>query len=309
MTFYFVVKSGKHLVLADILRCVYHALLFLVFTHFVIYIVNATKLERPRSTLYEAAAIAMLLTVVGVDVWTTVQSGGITVTESGMTFRGRNIFLLWIFRVCGDHRAAHPGAQPPVQAGDAGLFGAMAISFTVLLIQGLFGQTSFTVSTFMYPVVAMFYIMHSNPYDAVLGAIDSGALNNYVHYHYEKRKDFLLMKSKISDLRAQGIKIYLDDFGTGYSNMERIMELPFDIIKFDRYLVIASGENPRSEKLVESLASMFASLDYSVLYEGVESESDEKMCREMRASYLQGYKYSRPIPIENLEAYFEKVVA
>ena len=67
MTFYFVVKSGKHLVLADILRCVYHALLFLVFTHFVIYIINATKLERPRSTLYEAAAIAVLLTVVA---WT-----------------------------------------------------------------------------------------------------------------------------------------------------------------------------------------------------------------------------------------------
>ncbi len=118
--------------------------------------------------------------------------------------------------------------------------------------------------------------------------------------------DFLLMKSKISDLRAQGIKIYLDDFGTGYSNMERIMELLFDIIKFDRSLVIASGENPRSEKLVESLASMFASLDYSVLYEGVESESDEKLCRDMGASYLQGYKYSRPIPIEKLESYFEK---
>lgn len=48
--------------------------------------------------------------------------------------------------------------------------------------------------------------------------------------------DFMLMKEKIEQLRRQGIQFYLDDFGTGYSNMERIMELPFDIIKFDRSL-------------------------------------------------------------------------
>ena len=118
--------------------------------------------------------------------------------------------------------------------------------------------------------------------------------------------DFILMKNKISELRGQGIKIYLDDFGTGYSNMERIMALPFDIIKFDRSLVQASGSSERSEKLVEGLAGMFSELQYSVLYEGVESESDEKLCSEMYASYLQGYRYSRPIPAEKLAEYFEK---
>ena len=118
--------------------------------------------------------------------------------------------------------------------------------------------------------------------------------------------DFILMKSKITELQEQGIKIYLDDFGTGYTNMERIMELPFDIIKFDRSMVLASGASQRSEKLVEGLAGMFAELQYSVLYEGVENESDEKMCSGMFASYLQGYKYSRPIPLDRLTEYFEK---
>ena len=118
--------------------------------------------------------------------------------------------------------------------------------------------------------------------------------------------DFTLMKSKISELREQGIMIYLDDFGTGYTNMERIMELPFDIIKFDRSMVLASGSSERSEKLVEGLAGMFSELHYSVLYEGVENESDEKMCSGMFASYLQGYKYSRPIPLDQLTDYFEK---
>ena len=118
--------------------------------------------------------------------------------------------------------------------------------------------------------------------------------------------DFMLMKNKISELRQRGIKFYLDDFGTGYSNMERIMELPFDIIKFDRSMVIACGINERSKKIVLSLASMLAEMNYAVLFEGVENNSDEQMCAGMSASYLQGYKYSKPVPIERLEYYLEQ---
>ncbi len=118
--------------------------------------------------------------------------------------------------------------------------------------------------------------------------------------------DFVVVKDKINELRERGIRIYLDDFGTGYSNMERILELPFDIIKFDKSLVVASEGNERSEKMVGSLANMFASLEFSVLYEGVETDGDEKRCTDMCASYLQGYKYSRPIPISELRNYFVK---
>ena len=121
--------------------------------------------------------------------------------------------------------------------------------------------------------------------------------------------DFLIAKDKINELREKGIKFYLDDFGTGYSNMERIMELPFDIIKFDRSLVIASGADERSGRIVENLAHMFKDMEYSVLYEGVEDDVDEERCREMSAAYLQGYKYSRPVPIERLQYFFEHKAA
>ena len=57
---------------------------------------------------------------------------------------------------------------------------------------------------------------------------------------------------------------------------------------------------------VESLAKMFSDMDYSVLYEGVEQDEEEKMCMEMEASYLQGFKYSKPIPIETLGTYLDK---
>ncbi|MBQ8094258.1 MAG: EAL domain-containing protein, partial [Clostridia bacterium] len=118
--------------------------------------------------------------------------------------------------------------------------------------------------------------------------------------------DFLMMKNRIEELRSLGIKFYLDDFGTGYSNMERIMELPFDIIKFDRSMVLASDASEKSRKIVVGLADIFSEMHYSVLFEGVEGPAEEEMCIGMRASYLQGYKYSRPIPIEQLTQFFEK---
>ena len=120
--------------------------------------------------------------------------------------------------------------------------------------------------------------------------------------------DFMNLKNKIEMLKGDGIKFYLDDFGTGYSNMERIMNLPFDIIKFDRSLVIASQSDKRSEEIVGKLAAIFADLHYTVLYEGIEDEDDETRCINMHASYLQGYKYSKPIPIEDLRKFFSKAV-
>lgn len=122
----------------------------------------------------------------------------------------------------------------------------------------------------------------------------------------QSESDFMIIKSMIEELKDAGIKFYLDDFGTGYSNMERIMNLPFDIIKFDRSLVIACQDDKRSEEIVGRLAGMFADLHYAVLYEGIEDEKDEKRCINMSASYLQGYKYSKPIPIEELRNFFSK---
>ena len=115
--------------------------------------------------------------------------------------------------------------------------------------------------------------------------------------------DYQVMKEKLELLHSKGIQFYLDDFGVGYSNMERIMKLPFDIIKFDRSLVIACAADERSEQIVGNMATMFKNMGYAVLYEGVESDEDEQRCREMSATYLQGYKYSQPVPIEELRDY------
>ena len=122
----------------------------------------------------------------------------------------------------------------------------------------------------------------------------------------QSEEDFLVLKERIEVLHEEGIQFYLDDFGTGYSNMERILELPFDIIKFDRSMVIASGQDERSERIVENLARMFSDFNYHVLYEGIENIDDESRCLGMSATYLQGFKYSKPIPIGQFREFLDK---
>ncbi len=138
--------------------------------------------------------------------------------------------------------------------------------------------------------------------------------DNEVSPHYiaieitetQDETDFHILKTKMNTLKEAGIKFYLDDFGTGYSNYERIIELPFDIIKFDRSLVMACSFNDKSELMVKNLSELFSNMSFSVLFEGVETNKDINRCIDMNGDYLQGYYYSEPIPIENLGKFLTK---
>lgn len=123
----------------------------------------------------------------------------------------------------------------------------------------------------------------------------------------KNEKDFLMMKKVIERLQELDIKFYLDDFGTGYSNFERIIGLPIDIIKFDRSLTILASKNDESKFMVGSFSEIFKKADYQILFEGVEDEHDEMQCIDMNAQYLQGYRYSKPIPMEQLKGFLSKI--
>ena len=113
-------------------------------------------------------------------------------------------------------------------------------------------------------------------------------------------QDFEMVKTIMANLHKLGVKFYLDDFGTGYSSFERIIGLPIDIIKFDRSLTIMAGKDEGSRYLVGSFSDIFKKSGYQILFEGVEDDNDERICLEMNALFLQGYKYSKPVPIERL---------
>lgn len=118
----------------------------------------------------------------------------------------------------------------------------------------------------------------------------------------ESRNDteFNLLKEAVEKLQSLGCTVYLDDFGTGYSNFDRVLGLGMDVIKFDRSLLLLADHSQNGKYVIESFSETFDKLGFKVLYEGVETDVQEKLCIASNADYLQGYKYSKPIPIERL---------
>lgn len=137
---------------------------------------------------------------------------------------------------------------------------------------------------------------HHIPYDKV--AIELTESTN--------DEDYQLLYDKIHELKDYGIHFYLDDFGTGYSNLGRILSLELDIIKFDRSLLISANEDQNIKYTLKHFSQAFEDMDYKILFEGVENEEDEQLCRGCHADYLQGYKFSRPIPIAQLREFLDR---
>lgn len=118
--------------------------------------------------------------------------------------------------------------------------------------------------------------------------------------------DFEKVLGNMKKLSNYNIKFYLDDYGTGYSNFERLIKLPFHIVKFDKSLLGSMKKSDSSRYMVTNMSRIFKDIGYSILFEGVEDADDENVCSNLGFDYLQGYKYSKPVAIEDLECFWKK---
>jgi len=99
------------------------------------------------------------------------------------------------------------------------------------------------------------------------------------------------IKDKIEFLKTLGIAFYMDDFGTGFSNFRRMLELPFDVIKFDATLIDDPKHNKENKVIVKHFSEAFKQMGYSIQFEGIETKEQEAMSLNNYADYLQGYRY------------------
>ncbi len=104
------------------------------------------------------------------------------------------------------------------------------------------------------------------------------------------------IKDKMLSLKELGIKFYLDDFGTGFSNFASVIELPFDVIKFDKTITQTVQSNPKSNTLLNSLTTAFLTHGIDVLVEGVETAEQDALVKAANVTFIQGYYYSKPLP-------------
>ena len=115
----------------------------------------------------------------------------------------------------------------------------------------------------------------------------------------------------LKDLKAEGFKISMDDFGTGYSSMALLKDMPLDIIKIDKSFIdgIATGEpNNKDMLMTQDILTMSRHLGIRSLAEGVETFEQKEYLREWGCHYIQGYYYSKPIPITGYEYLLKKIM-
>ena len=105
-----------------------------------------------------------------------------------------------------------------------------------------------------------------------------------------------------ADLHTRGFSTYMDDFGTGQSTLAMLKNVNVDVIKLDRTFVPADGDQGRSAQIITSMLDMAQSLHLPVVVEGVETNEQANMLRQMGARYAQGFLYYRPMPANDFEA-------
>lgn len=111
--------------------------------------------------------------------------------------------------------------------------------------------------------------------------------------------DDLLIRN-MARISLTDITFSLDDYGSGYSNVNYLVDLPFSIVKIDKYLVWAAMKKVTSRKVLENIIKMFKAIDLKVVAEGIEDMEMAQMVIDMGADYLQGYHFSKPVAKEML---------
>ena len=107
---------------------------------------------------------------------------------------------------------------------------------------------------------------------------------------------------------TKNIKLAMDDFGMGSSSLMRLFSLPISSIKLDKFFAdeIISKTSPYILSLLNSLIHHFQKAEYSITAEGVETQQQASWLAKAGINFVQGYLYSKPVPLTELLAFLEK---
>ncbi|OPZ59088.1 MAG: Phytochrome-like protein cph2 [Deltaproteobacteria bacterium ADurb.Bin510] len=100
-------------------------------------------------------------------------------------------------------------------------------------------------------------------------------------------------------LKWRGIRFALDDFGTGYSSLSYLKRFPLDRLKIDHSFVSDLPHDEESVGIARAIISLAQSLNLALIAEGVENETQLGFVRNEGCDFIQGYYFSRPLPLES----------
>jgi PAS domain S-box-containing protein/diguanylate cyclase (GGDEF)-like protein len=108
----------------------------------------------------------------------------------------------------------------------------------------------------------------------------------------------------LQTMRELGVRIAVDDFGTGYSSLAYVARLPIHALKIDRSFIVGMTTHRDSLAITKAIISLAHSLRIKVVAEGVETEQQAALLDQLDCDEMQGYLISRPIPPDEIAAFF-----
>ncbi|MGO7592382.1 putative bifunctional diguanylate cyclase/phosphodiesterase [Rhizobium leguminosarum] len=107
----------------------------------------------------------------------------------------------------------------------------------------------------------------------------------------------------LKPLRSRGVQISLDDFGTGFSCLSHLLRFDIDRIKIDRSFVSQLGTKANGAAIVGAIVALSRNLGISTTAEGVETEYQRDFLAALGCTDLQGYYFSKPVPLRELDCF------
>lgn len=114
-------------------------------------------------------------------------------------------------------------------------------------------------------------------------------------------KDICLLKQFIKEIKKYGVKIAIDDFGAGYSNLAKTTQICPDYIKVDGSITKDIHKSIKNRNILKSIIQLAKNMNACTIVEYVDDLEIQQYLEKYGVDFSQGYYFSRPVPIEQLE--------
>jgi diguanylate cyclase (GGDEF)-like protein/PAS domain S-box-containing protein len=107
--------------------------------------------------------------------------------------------------------------------------------------------------------------------------------------------------AQLRALKSLGVRLAIDDFGTGFSSLAHLRRFPVDVIKIDGTFVAGLGREPQDASIAAAVISLAHALGLTTVAEGVETEEQLAILKELGCDFGQGYLFARPLPADEAQ--------
>lgn len=136
--------------------------------------------------------------------------------------------------------------------------------------------------------------------DDYIGIMEKYQINpKFINLEITESASMAAKKTLLENMRRlmeYGVYFSLDDFGTGQSNLNYIVDMPVNIVKFDREMSQAFFQDEKAKYVMNAAMQMIHGMKLKIVSEGIETKEQYLAMEELCIDYIQGYYFSKPLP-------------